>query len=298
MHTFTKLQGLGNDFILFDNIGFSADHQNVTSPQMAVALCDRRFGIGADGLFVLRVAKDQVQADLSWEFYNADGSMAEMCGNAIRCVGRYIFDKGLWPLSEDAERKRGSKDGRSDASDVQQYEELRIETLAGIKAIGLELDDEGAPTGFRVDMGIAELDSNVEIEGRSYSRVSMGNPHAVTFVDDLLPEFGSAPVATEGPLVEIDPVFPNKTNVEFARVENRELIHMRVWERGVGETLACATGACATAVVAKQKDLADDKVTVMLAGGPLKIEITKDLRVHMTGPAELVYTGIIMRSIF
>ncbi|MCL2403306.1 MAG: diaminopimelate epimerase [Coriobacteriia bacterium] len=281
--TFTKLQGLGNDFILFDDMAKqSGDSCVKLTPEIALSLCDRRFGIGADGVFNLRTALDQDVADIRWDFYNSDGSVAEMCGNAVRCVARYVFERDLWPLVN-----------ADDSGTELSYGELRIETLAGVKSIGLELDEGGQFLGARVNMGIAEIDSDVQLNGRTYSRISMGNPHAVTFVEDLPKEFGTAPVSTEGPTIETDSVFPHKTNVEYAIVESRDRIRMRVWERGAGETLACGTGACATAVAAYQKGLCDDKVVLDLLGGPLTIEITPENRVFKTGPAEIVFTGVI-----
>jgi diaminopimelate epimerase len=281
---FTKLQGLGNDFILFDDMAKQSGESCVKlNPEIAKKLCDRRFGIGADGIFNLRNAPNQDIADIRWDFYNSDGSVAEMCGNAIRCVARYIFERGLWPFAEDLEE--------GDEGESLSYGELRVETLAGIKSIGLELDACGKFVGARVDMGIAETDSSVDLNGRSYARVSMGNPHAVTFVDELSQEMGSAPVSSEGPLIEVDPAFPDKTNVEYALVVDRKTIRMRVWERGAGETLACGTGACATAVAAHQQGLCDNKVAVELLGGSLFIEIDESGRVFMTGPAEEVFSG-------
>ncbi|MCL2438105.1 MAG: diaminopimelate epimerase [Coriobacteriia bacterium] len=283
---FTKLQGLGNDFILFDDMAKQGGKSCIKlTPEIAIGLCDRRFGIGADGVFNLRNAVDQNVADIRWDFYNSDGSVAEMCGNAIRCVARYVFEKDLWPLAEGG--VADDNDGKAEPS----YGELRIETLAGVKSVGLVLDDEGRFLGARVDMGIADIDSDVQLQGRTYSRISMGNPHAVTFVEDLPKEFGAAPVSTEGPAIEVDSTFPNKTNVEYAVIESRDLIRMRVWERGAGETLACGTGACATAVAAHQKGFCDDRVTLELLGGSLTIEIAPDNRVFMTGPAEEVFTG-------
>ncbi|MCL2680760.1 MAG: diaminopimelate epimerase [Coriobacteriia bacterium] len=290
-YSFSKLQGLGNDFILFDNIGHRTDQHITLTPQLATQLCDRRFGIGADGVFSLATAADQDTADLVWDFYNADGSVAEMCGNAIRCVARYIFDRGLWPLSAevDLSEEKNDLDG---LSACKRHGTLRIETLAGIKAVTLQFDNNDILQGFRVDMGIAELGGKVNIAGRDYQRVCVGNPHAVTFVDHLPPEFGSAPVATEGPVVELDPAFPQKTNVEFVQLMSSDLVYMRVWERGVGETLACATGACAVAVAAHDAGLSGARVTVMQPRGALIVEIADDLRVHLTGPAEGVYLGI------
>ena len=298
---FTKLQGLGNDFILFDELAKRPNEKSCIemTPELAIQLCDRRFGVGADGVFILRNACDQTKADISWEFYNSDGSVAEMCGNAVRCVARYIFESDLWPMPtptlEPVVIVGEDGDLDLDSSDSENIKiccgELRIETLAGIKTIGLKLDAEGKFFGARVDMGIAELDSDIEIDGRNYARVSMGNPHAVTFVDELKGEFGTAPVSTEGPVVEVDSAFPHKTNVEFVQIMSRDRIRLRVWERGAGETLACGTGACAAVVAAYEQGLVGSRVTVDLLGGSLIIEVNDSRRVFMTGPAETVFTG-------
>jgi diaminopimelate epimerase len=238
-----------------------------------------------------------------------------MCGNAIRCVACYIFERDLWPLADDVCESFDPSIATT-AEKEAAYGQLRVETLAGVKSIDVVLCDVGRAIeedpstleeeefvleeagiflAARVDMGIAEVDTDVEIAGRSYSRVSMGNPHAVTFVDKLPREFGTAPITTEGPVVELDPIFPNKTNVEFAEVEDPQMIHMRAWERGVGETYACGTGACATVVVAKKKGLVseDKDIVVELVGGTLVVEVKDDMRVFMTGAAMEVYTGSI-----
>ena len=300
--TFVKMQGLGNDFIIFDELAMVEGDKCVKMcPELAKRLCDRRFGIGADGVVILRNSENENASDITWEFYNSDGSLAEMCGNALRCVARFVYDRDLWPMPEptiDPVVIVGD-DGDLDV-DTSEGEnppiccgELRVQTLAGIKPITLERCSEGSFLGARIDMGIAEVDSSVNIGNRKYARISMGNPHAVTFVDELPDQIGTAPVSDEGPIVEVDPAFPQKTNVEFAVVESRDTIRTRVWERGAGETLACGTGACATAVAAKLNGEVDEKVTVNLLGGPLTIEVEEDLRVFMTGPAQQVFTGSI-----
>lgn len=270
---FTKMHGLGNDFVLIDTIS-----QQV--PQLS-AFCktysDRRFGIGFDQALILRPSK---AADFKMEIFNADGSQVEMCGNGIRCLAKYIWDRGL--------------------SDKR---ELTIETLAGI------IRPVKAGDLIRVDMGEPIFDApsipvNLEGEVRGYplkaldrefpiTCVSMGNPHAVIFVEDLQ----SFPVEKYGPVIENHPLFPKRINVEFVKVMGglngtAGEIQVRVWERGAGETLACGTGACATAVAAHVNGIADRKVTVHLAGGDLLIHWSdKDHHVYMTGPAVEVYTG-------
>jgi diaminopimelate epimerase len=268
LRKFVKMQGLGNDFILFDDL--DADNPLKLTLKEVVHLCDRHFGIGADGIMILRATAG---ADIAWDFYNSDGSVAEMCGNAARCLARYAFGAGLWPAGSDT---------------------LHLETLAGVKMLEVVRDADGVFEAARVDMGIAELGGQLKIEGYDWQKVSMGNPHAVTFVDILPYELGTAPVTTIGPILEADETFPHKTNVEFAQVLDDERIRMRVWERGVGETMACATGACAVAVAAKVQGLTTaDVVTVELLGGELQVEVQPDMRVIMTGPAEQVFEGIL-----
>jgi diaminopimelate epimerase len=266
---FVKYQGLGNDFVLINAI-----HQKALPPlaPFCKSYSDRRFGIGFDQALILRPSKS---ADFKMEIFNADGSQVEMCGNGIRCLAKYIWDRGL-------SVKR----------------ELTIETLAGIIRPVREGDL------IQVDMGEPIFDApsipvNLEGEVRGYplkaldrefliTCVSMGNPHAVIFVEDLQ----SFSVEKYGPVIENHPLFPKRINVEFVRVADRGDIYVRVWERGAGETLACGTGACATAVAAYINGLADRKVTVHLAGGDLLIYWSdKDHHVYMTGPAVEVYTG-------
>ncbi|MCS7164293.1 MAG: diaminopimelate epimerase [Thermodesulfovibrio sp.] len=268
---FVKMHGLGNDFILVDCI-----NQSIPEPEkFAIRYCNRRFGIGADQLLLLY---DSQIADFKMRIFNADGSEVEMCGNGIRCLAKYIWDRGL-----------SSKDI------------LEIETPAGIikpKRVG-EL--------VQVDMGKPEFDPQkipVDVEGDSafdlilevagwHARincVSMGNPHAVIFLDE---EPKNLAVTKYGPLIENHPIFPKRTNVEFAYIKNSKEIIMRVWERGAGETLACGTGACATAVVSMKKGFTEKKVTVHLLGGDLLIEWADDGHVYMTGPAQEVFEGVI-----
>lgn len=264
---FTKMHGLGNDFILIDSR--TKDVPNIVKFLKKVS--DRRFGIGFDQALILKKSKI---ADFRMDIYNSDGSKVEMCGNGIRCFAQYIWSKKL------SKKKR-----------------LDIETLAGI--IRPERDNDLV----KVDMGEPILDGKLIptiAEGRIFDMplaindksfkitcVSMGNPHCVIFVDDV-DEF---PVEKYGPLIEINKFFPKKTNVEFIEVVNRKKIKMRVWERGAGETLACGTGASAAAVASQLQGFVDKKVNVILKGGTLNIEWAKDGHVYMTGPAQEVFSG-------
>ena len=264
---FTKMHGLGNDFVLVDVREFAIDNPS----KFARWACDRRFGIGADQVLLL---KDSKAADFRMDIINADGSIVEMCGNGIRAFAKYVWDRGL-----------------SD-KDV-----LDIATLAGT------IRPERLGELIRVDMGEPELDGRkipvaldgkvvdhpVEVDGRTFeiTCVSMGNPHAVIFVEDV----EGFPVALYGPQIERNELFPNRINVEFVEVESRKAIHMRVWERGAGETLACGTGASASVVASMLKGLTERKVTVQLLGGNLLIDWAENGRVYMTGPATEVFSG-------
>ena len=264
---FTKMHGLGNDFIVID--GRREDPGDL--PALARRLCDRRFGIGADQVLLLY---DSKVSDFRMRIFNADGSEVEMCGNGIRCLAKYIWDRGI------------------SHSTV-----LSVETLAGImrpeKAGDLITVDMGEPVleGRRIPVdpdGIIK-DLPLEIGGREFTItcVSMGNPHAVTVVDDL----DGVDVKKYGPLIETHALFPRRTNVEFIQVTDSAHIRMRVWERGSGETMACGTGASAAAVAAHMKGLAEKKVKVALLGGELMIEWKDDNHVYMTGPAVEVFEG-------
>ena len=274
---FTKMHGTGNDFVVIDArkgtaaAGRLATHEACRNA--ALFLCDRRFGVGADQVLLLR---DSDRADFRMEIFNADGSEVEMCGNGIRCFARYIWDRGL-----------SGKDT------------LEVETLAGIIRPGKDEDL------VRVDMGEPILDGPaipVNIEGRVMDRpisidgreflmtcVSMGNPHAVIFVDDV----AGFPVTEVGPKIENHSLFTKRTNVEFVQIVSRDEVSMRVWERGSGETLACGTGACATVVASILKGFTNREVTVRLSGGALRIAWGADNRVIMSGPAVEVFEGSI-----
>lgn len=272
---FTKMHGLGNDFIVV------AGEQQLpnNAAQLAVELCNRFFGIGADGLvYILPSAK----ADFMMRIMNSDGSEAEQCGNAIRCVSKYVYDNGLIDR-----------------------EEITIETIgAGVQKVQLNVVD-GQVATVRVDMGEPILqglqvptivdqdrviDYPIEVDGRQFrfTAVSMGNPHCVIYVDDAV----NFDLATWGPKLETHPMFPRKINVEFVTVKTRDYTDMRVWERGAGPTLACGTGACATLVASVLNGHTDRKATVSLKGGDLFIEWNEaDNHVYMTGPAQVVFRG-------
>lgn len=274
---FTKMQGAGNDYIYVNCFKEKLENINET----AKAVSDRHFGIGSDGL-VLICPSDK--ADFRMDMYNSDGTQAEMCGNATRCVGKYVHDKGLTDKTV-----------------------ITLETLAGIKILKLNLNDKGEVETVEVNMGSPELipknipiDSDLDrfimesvtVDGREYlvTGVSMGNPHAVTFIDDT----DSLAIEKLGPKFENHSLFPKRTNTEFAKIVDRKTIKMRVWERGAGETLACGTGACATLVAANLSDLADDEADLVLLGGTLHIRWDKENNnIYMTGPAQFVFDGVI-----
>ncbi len=271
---FTKMQGLGNDYIYIDCFA-----ENIVNPeQLARKMSDRHFGVGGDGIVLIMPSQ---KADARMRMFNADGSEAEMCGNAIRCVGKYLFEHRMVTKPD-----------------------IQIETKAGIKELHLTIT--GATVDLvRVDMGEPQLQSDLipvtgavrrvinealEANGHEYryTAVSMGNPHCVIFV----PEIQDDMVLRDGPVIESHPLFPRKINVEFIKVIARDVIQMRVWERGSGETLACGTGSCASVVAAVLNNLTDAKVTVKLLGGDLFVEWDKtDNHVYMTGPAVEVFQG-------
>lgn len=258
---FTKMQGLGNDYIYLD----CTQHTPEGLSELAVKVSDRHFGIGSDGLICICPSD---QGDFRMRMFNADGSEGEMCGNGIRCVGKFVYDKGL------TKKKT-----------------VCIETLAGIKTLHLTIEGNQV-TEVTVDMGLPEYQGvqKLEILGKAYEvqLVSMGNPHAVTFqtgIDELN-------LAEIGPYFEKHPSFPNRINTEFVEVQDATHLKMRVWERGSGETLACGTGACATLVAAVMTGKAERDATVRLLGGDLRIRWEqKDGHVYMTGPAVTVFEG-------
>jgi len=271
---FSKYQGIGNDFIMFAD---PSDDIRL-SPEQVRALCDRRFGIGGDG--VIRVAPGSAEADFFMDYSNSDGSVGEMCGNGIRCLAAFARAERL-----------------TDATTI------RVDTRAGLKVVELQNDgrirvDMGAPIFAPAEVpvrgeGSDALHTKLELEQGvlEAAALSMGNPHAVLFVEDL----AGTPVVSLGGLIEHHPAFPNGVNVEFAHVSSPERVDMRVWERGSGATLACGTGACAGAVAARLLRATNSKVTVGLPGGELDVEWEGSLddarSVFMTGPATKSFHG-------
>lgn len=271
---FTKMHGIGNDYVYVNCL-----KETVADPvKTAIFVSDRHFGIGSDGLILIKTSK---VADFQMDMYNADGSRAEMCGNGIRCVAKYVYDYGL--------TKKTS---------------ISVETLAGIKYLELHLK-EGKVDTVTVNMGSPELipknipviaegeaviDAPLLVDGEEYRMtcISMGNPHAVIYMENI----DSLNIEKIGPKFEYHEVFPNRINTEFVQVMDRQTLSMRVWERGSGETLACGTGACATAVASILNELTDQEVTVRLLGGDLKIYWDREKNiVLMTGPATTVFDG-------
>lgn len=241
---FTKMQGLGNDFIVIDGpLGLSTEE--------VVELCDRRLGIGADGVLVVSRGED-----IGMEYWNADGSQAEMCGNGLRCVARYVYDKG-WAMDRN----------------------FPIQTPAGVRGVRV-LEER-----IEVELGRVSVTGHTEIDGDRYHLIDVGNPHAVVVVDDP----GTTDVSTIGPQIERDPQFEDGTNVEFASfVEGR--VTMRVWERGVGETRACGSGMVAAALVATKTDKFESPITVAMPGGEGQVDF-RDGVAWLSGPAEYVFRG-------
>lgn len=276
MMKFTKMHGLGNDYVYMDCTK-SGVPDNVET--LAQFVSDRHFGVGSDGL-ILICASDI--CDFKMKMYNMDGSEAQMCGNGIRCVGKFVYDKGLTNKTN-----------------------ITVETLAGVKVLNLNVKNGKVET-VKVDMGepILEakkipviLDEKEQVKNLkivaldkdfNFTCVSMGNPHAITIVENV----DSFDVEKYGSVLEIDKHFPEKANIEFIQIINRNTIKMRVWERGSGETMACGTGACATAVACNLNGLVEDEVTVKLLGGDLNIRWNKeDNHIYMTGPATTVFEG-------
>ena len=281
MIKFTKMEGLGNDYVYIDCT--KQDIENAS--ELAKVISNRHFGVGSDGLILIKKSKT---ADFRMQMFNSDGSEAEMCGNGIRCVGKFVYDKGLTDKTT-----------------------LKIETLAGIKILNLNVENGKVKT-VRVDMGEPILDYkiipardgkvykskdgikfykvniNIDNDLKELTCVSMGNPHGVDFMNNM----EKLKIEKYGPIIEADNHFPNKVNAEFIEIVDKNNINMRVWERGAGETLACGTGACASVVASVLNGYTDRIVTVKLLGGNLDIEWNKeDNHVYMTGPAKTVFEG-------
>ena len=272
---FTKMQGIGNDYVYVNCL-----QETIENPsELAKKISDRHYGVGSDGLIMINPSD---KADFEMEMYNADGSRGEMCGNGIRCVAKYVYDYGLTDKTS-----------------------ISVETLAGIKYLDMTVED-GKVVLVKVDMGkpmlrpeevpvVSEkeevIDEPITVDGQEYRMtcVSMGNPHAVIFMDQDVKEF---PLETVGVKFENHERFPKRVNTEFVNVLDRHTAQMRVWERGSGETLACGTGACAVAVACALNGLTEDEVTVKLLGGDLQIKWDREKNtVYMTGPAEVVFDG-------
>jgi len=282
---FVKMHGLGNDFVVIDDRAEKLDF----APEAVEWLCDRNFGIGADGIMLVRPAT-RPDADFGWWFRNSDGSVAEMCGNGIRCFAKFVVDHGLVPADCDT---------------------VRVETALGVNAIAVTRAYDGTMNLATVDMGEpivrpADIPTEMRCGGNDdmviacpleteagtfdVTPISMGNPHCVLWFDDV----DSVDIATIGRAIETHPAFPKKTNVEFAEVVGEPAdatIKLRVWERGVGETLACGTGACAAVVVGALTLRIGREATVELPGGELEIRWAEDGHVFMTGPATEVFSG-------
>lgn len=280
---FTKMEGAGNDYVYVDSLGSPTSHNfdNIDLPDLSRKISDRHFGVGGDGMIAIFPSVD---ADFRMRMFNADGSEAQMCGNASRCIGKYLHDKHF-----------------TDSTSI------RLETLAGVKILHLNLDDDGQVDSVTVDMGTAKLKRReipaagnpdkemfnelVTIDNVTFAvdGVGMGNPHGVIFVDEI----SDRHVLHYGPRLEVADIWPEKANIEFVKILDRNNIEMRVWERGSGETLACGTGSCASVVAACRRALTDNKVDVHLLGGVLTIEYNPETgKVMMTGPAKFVADGV------
>lgn len=269
---FTKMHGAGNDYIYVDTLLY-----NIPNPEKAaIAWSAYHTGIGSDGLVLIGKPHDGRRADYSMRIFNADGSEAMMCGNASRCIGKYLYEKGLT-----------------------HKDTIRLETLSGIKILKLHIKDGKEVEAVTVDMLQPKMENEeqfigttniLEADGRKFegTYVCMGNPHFVTFVDDI----DTIDIAHYGKILERDDAFPQRCNIEFAQVTGTDTIRTRVWERGSGITMACGTGACATAVAAVVTHRASRESNIVMDGGTLHIEYREaDNHVYMTGPAAFVFEG-------
>lgn len=271
---FTKMEGIGNDYVYVNCFKETVENPS----EVSIKVSDRHFGIGSDGLILI---KPSDVADFKMDMFNSDGSQAEMCGNGIRCVGKYVYDYGLTDKTE-----------------------ISVETLAGIKYLTLK-PENGKVVEITVDMGepilepalvpvVSDKDKVVNepivVDGKEYrmTAVSMGNPHAVVYIDSTK----DLPIEEIGPLFESHEVFPKRVNTEFIQIISRKEVNMRVWERGATETLACGTGACASTVAGVLNGLTDDEITLHLLGGDLRVKWDQETNhVLMTGPAKVVFDG-------
>ena len=272
---FTKMQGCGNDYVYINGFVYEIDEPEELSKKVS----DRHFGVGSDGLILINPSNE---ADFKMNIYNADGSEAKMCGNGIRCVGKYVYDK-----------------------EMTNKKIVTVETLSGIKTLFLSVNDEDKVESVRVNVGKPTLtpseipvvsdkeqvmDEAIKVAGKKFKMtcVSMGNPHCVVFVDDL----DDFDIEKYGPEFENNELFPDRINTEFVQVVDKNHIKMRVWERGSGETMACGTGASASVVASYLNEFTENEVYVELLGGTLYIEYdTSEDSVYMTGPAEISFEG-------
>ncbi len=276
---FTKMEGCGNDYIYIN--GFVEDVKN--PEKLAIAMSERHFGVGADGLVLILPSE---KADFRMRMFNLDGSESEMCGNAVRCIGKYVYERGLT-----------------------KKQTVSLETLGGIKYLQLHIKhkiveqvtvDMGEPILTAADIPVLSeqhpvLEETLTILDKTFdfTCVSTGNPHAVTFLEGV----EDFPVEKYGALAEVAHIFPRKANIEFAEIKNNTQIRMRVWERGTGETLACGTGACATLVAAVLHGYTERKAEILLTGGTLTVEWNKqDNHIYMTGPAAFSFDGVWLRE--
>ena len=280
---FTKMQGCGNDYIYVN--GFTEKIPQEEKTELVRHISDRHFGIGGDGVIFINPSSE---ADFEMEMYNADGSRAEMCGNGIRCVAKYVYDKGLTDKTDISVISCGQikylqlflKEGRVDTVRVNMgAPELRPERIpVTVAEAGMPLEKE------RI------VNAPIIVQGKEYKMtcVSMGNPHAVIFLEDVT----NLEIEQIGPYFENHERFPKRINTEFVKVLDKKTVQMRVWERGTGETLACGTGCCATVVACILNGLTNEKVTVKLLGGEIEIEWDREANlVYMTGPAVTVFEG-------
>lgn len=262
---FTKMHGIGNDYIYIDCTGRVPERLDDLAREMS----DRHIGIGGDGIIL--ICPSEV-ADFKMRIFNADGSEARMCGNGSRCVGKFIFDRHMI-------------DGTT----------IKLETLAGIRHINIIKGDDGRATGATVDMGTPTVGDVIDIYGYKVIPVSTGNPHGVVFLDH---DPTDTEVLADGPRLEHAPCWPDRANIEFVHVVGRDEARIRVWERGSGETMACGTGACATLAAGVTAGVLDDAATMHLPGGDLTIHWnrTTDNTLYMTGPAVEVFNGVYKRK--
>lgn len=271
---FTKMQGIGNDYVYVNCF-----QENIENPsEVSRRISDRHFGIGSDGLILIKPSE---KADFEMEMYNADGSQGAMCGNGMRCVGKYVYDYGL------TDKTRISVDTKSGIKYLDLTVENKKVKLVRVNMGAPVLEPKSIPMVYEGERVISQP-FNVGQDIYEITAVSMGNPHAVVYMEDVK----NLPLEEIGPKFEKHPAFPESVNTEFVRVIDRRTVEMRVWERGSGETLACGTGACAVAVASVLNGYTEDEVMVRLLGGDLKIfwDRTENL-VYMTGPAEVVFEG-------